>query len=106
MSDDGSDSFDLEGKNLRRVIPQVRKNIRIQRARVIEAAFAFVFCLTFGGLAIRSSWSFFRYLAVGFLVVSPFAIIGIIADWHLWKWQKARLAECERRLQQESDREN
>ena len=98
MPDKGSDPFDLEGKNLRRVIPQVRKNIKVQRARVIAAAISFVFCVTFGTFGLRSSWSFLRILAVGFLLVSPFSLIGVFADRHLWKWQNARLAECERRL--------
>ena len=101
MVDEGSDPFDLEGKNLRRVIPQVRKMIKVQRHRIIAAAVSFTFCLTVGYLGTRSSRGFWFVLGVGFFLASPFALLGVVMDGILLRKQKARLAECERRLNKE-----
>lgn len=37
-------------------------------------------------------------VGITWLVLIPFALLGIVADRHLLKYQRQRLAECERRL--------
>ncbi|HWL09062.1 MAG TPA: hypothetical protein VNQ76_11690 [Planctomicrobium sp.] len=91
------DLFDLQGKNLRRVVPQVRKNIGIQRVRVMAHLLTFFVLLAFGVLGSQTTGVFFVF-GVGCLVILPFSIIGILADHHLMRWHQRRLAECERRL--------
>jgi len=91
------DPFDLQGKNLRRVVTQIRKNIRIQRMRVASHIVTLLILLTVGILGCRTTGIF---LGIGFvcLVMAPFSLLGVFADRHLLRWQQQRLAECAHRL--------
>lgn len=97
MPVDPMDPFELEGKNLRRVIPQVRRNIDRQRKRMIAHVVTFIIWLLIGVLGWQSP-GFWRGLSIVFFILLPFSIIGFFADRHLKRWHESRLAECQRRL--------
>ena len=97
MREKPDDPFDLLGKNPRRVIPAVRQNIRIQRARMIGHVISAFVSLIIGILSLRTTGLF---LVFGFvcLLMLPFTFIGIYGDYHLMQWHQRRLTECERLL--------
>ena len=92
-----ADPYSLEGKNLRRVLPQVRRSIQIQRLRVRAHIVTFLVCLGLGIVGCRLTGIWFGVGCV-LLLMSPISIIGVFADRHLMKWHQQRLLECERRL--------
>src|ERR1700675_3640926 len=89
-----NDPFSLEGKNLRRVIPQVRRSIDLQRLRLRAYAVTFLICLGLGILGCRST-GLWRGLGIVMLIVAAFSLLGVIADRRLMKWHQQRLLECE-----------
>jgi hypothetical protein len=94
------DPFALDGKNVRRVIPQVRRNIELQRSRMRAYAVGFLICLVLGTLGCRST-GLWRGLGIVLLIMAAFNLFGVFADRRLMKWHQQRLLECERRLNQE-----
>src|SRR5262249_30679863 len=94
---DPDDTFLLEGKNLRRGIPQGRRNIDLQRLRVRGNLVAFLVCLALGILGCRST-GLWRGLGIVLLILTPFSLFGAYADHRLMRWHQQRLLECERRL--------
>lgn len=98
MPQDPDDPFDLDGKNLKRVAPAVRKNIRMQRSRIIGHVITLVLCVTVAFIGLQSNGAL---LIIGFVcaLIAPASLIGIFADWQLMRWHRRRLEECERRLQ-------
>jgi hypothetical protein len=96
---DPADPYSLAGKNLQRVLPQVRRSIELQRLRVRAHFVMLVMCVGLGIVGCQFDGIWF---GIGFvlLLISPFSILGIYADRQLMKWHEKRLLECERRLNQ------
>jgi hypothetical protein len=96
------DLFNLDGKNLHRVAPQIHRQIALQRARVRAYIIVAVMLASLGG-----AWAFLGWIptiiGIPCLLLMPFTILGIIADRHLLKFQRQRLDECECRLLQTAD---
>jgi hypothetical protein len=93
------DPYSLDGKNLRRVLPQIRRSIEIQRLRIRAHLVTFLVCIGLGIVGCRFDGIWFGIGCV-LLLISPFAILGVFGDRHLLKWHQQRLSECERRLNQ------
>lgn len=94
------DPYDLEGKRLKQVVPQVRTNLRIQRIRAVSHVIAWAICLALGYLGTRTYGLLIGFGVVG-LVMTPFTFFAIYADLRLMRWHQQRLAECERRISAE-----
>jgi hypothetical protein len=98
------DPFALDGKNVRRVIPQVRRSIELQRLRVRAHVITFLVCVVLGTLGCRST-GLWRGLGIVLFILSAFSLFGVFADRRLMKWHQQRLLECERRLNQDGSGE-
>ena len=92
------DPFDLDDKNLQRVAPAVRRNIRIQRSRIIGHIITLLVCVTAAYFGLHANGAL---LIIGFVcaLITPASLIGMLADWQMIRWHTRRLEECERRLQ-------
>jgi len=101
MARNPDDPFDLRAKNLRRVVPQVRRNIKLQRDRVIGHIICLFVLLAVGILGVQTT-GVLLLIGFGCLLVSPLSVLGIFADRHLMRWHQRRLAECEHQLSQQS----
>lgn len=97
MTGQSDDPFDLCGKNLRRLAPQIRRNIKLQKTRVLAAFITFLVCLAIGVLASRTTGLLF-FVSLGLLLTTPFSLLAAVADHHLMRRHQRRLAEVERRL--------
>jgi hypothetical protein len=91
------DPFDLQDKNPRRLAPQVRRSIRIQKSRVLSFCIVTPVMTSLGLAGFFVSW-LPPGLSILFLFLGAFGILGIYCDWRLLQHQQARLAECERRI--------
>jgi hypothetical protein len=93
-----TDPFQLDGKNLPRVAPQIARQIKLQQGRIQGFILVTVLLAIIGGV-----WATVGYVpaVVGIICFAmiPFAVLGIVCDYHILKRQRAKLAECERRLQ-------
>lgn len=98
------DPFRLRGKNLRRVVPQVRRGITLQRQRIRVHLVGIIVCLGLGGLGWQSE-GIWRIVASVLFCMVPFLLIGFLADWHLKRQHEARLKECEHLLMDSPHRE-
>ena len=88
---------DIEGKNLKRVLPQARKMAKTQKERVTIYCVASVL---FGSIGVAGFFfpiipNWLQYTALGLL---PFQILGAFGDHHLYKYQKAKIAYIENEL--------
>lgn len=92
-----NDPFHLDGQNLRQVMPQIRRSIKLQQQRVVGSIAAFVFCLAVGGILVRVG-GIAGITGLGFLAASPLTLIGVYFDLRLLRQEKVRLNECERQL--------
>ena len=100
VSDSLHDPFSLDGKNPRRVAPAVRRNIQLQRSRVFAYTIGSCILVLVSIVSARSTW-IPGILAVVCLLLLPFSLLSIYCDWRLLRWQRSRLAECERRIAEE-----
>ena len=91
------DSFDLDGKNLNRVAPQIRRQIALQRSRMVSYVVGAVLLACIGALWLLTDW-IPAVVAIPCVALIPFALFGVFADHRLLKFQQRRLAECECRL--------
>jgi hypothetical protein len=91
------DAFDLQDKNPRRVAPAVRRNIQLQKARVLSWCIVTPIAATVGIAGFFASW-IPTVLSITFLALAPFGVLGIYCDWRILQHQRARLAECECRI--------
>ena len=97
MPTSSSDPFELDGKNLRRVIPPLRRSIRIQRDRMIGAVVALVFLAGMAFIGLRGH-GVLKVFGIGCLVTSPFTVVSFFAERHVRNRLLAKLEECHRRL--------
>lgn len=103
MQGTSEDPFDLDGKNLRRVLPHIRQNIQLQRNRVRIAAILSLIFLVIGLFGFRVSWSVSRLFCGTLLMLTPFELFWAYGEFRCMKWQQRRLEECERRLRQTAE---
>jgi membrane protein YdbS with pleckstrin-like domain len=94
---DESFEAELRDKNLKRVEPQVIRRIAHLKQSVKVSVVMTILCIGVGvgGVFIHliPAW-----LGYAFLALLPFQVIGIFADYHLYKAQKAKLAYVRKRI--------
>lgn len=90
----------LKGKNPNRVLPQLRRTLKIQRARVLAACVTSVLLLTV--LAMDHFLPFLPWAVwFGLVLVLPFSIFAILADYGLYRIQAAEVSAIENGVKQQ-----
>jgi hypothetical protein len=94
---EGKIAQELEGKNLKRVLPQVKRTIKLQRQRTTGYCVSSVILafLGLGGFFVAYIPSWLQYVS---LFLLPFLILGIFGDYKLYKYQKAKAQYIEHEL--------
>ena len=86
---------ELEGKNPKRVLPQVKKQVELQRQRVVVYVVmaALFLCLAIAAFFVGAIP---RWIQITSFCLFPFMVLGVFGDSHLYRYQK----EKERLLQE------
>ncbi len=94
MADHASVESRIGGKNPKRVLPQWKRNARIQRQRLQVAGVGAVLCVAVGLAAylIQGRLTWLQLVcAIGF----PIQLLAFLADGHLYRQRLADVAELE-----------
>jgi|GEM_PF-1375987 len=94
----------IKGKNPKRVLPQWKREVKLQKARMNSYLIASLVTVT---VAIGGFFCFFipRWLQVVCFLFLPFEIFGFFADRHIYLTRKAEVEELEKLIGQNSNQD-
>ncbi len=92
----------IKGKNPRRVLPQWKRAVSLQRQRIKGSVVVASLMLSVAAAA------FFlpiipRWIQVACFICLPFQIIGFLCDWNIYHDRKVEVAELERLIERSSN---
>ncbi|KKK80493.1 hypothetical protein LCGC14_2822930 [marine sediment metagenome] len=92
----------IKGKDLKRVLPQWKRQVRIQKQRMRAYLVGAMLMLA---VAVGAFFFSFipRWLQIGSFVILPFQVLGFVGDRHIYLARKADVAELEQLIEQSSN---